>query len=389
MGNARGLCTIAEAAQVFSDEATQIDAAEATAAWRGSGSSDKGGSSSAGAANVATATSNGEAGEAAGPREGRVESPGEMNGAGQRRRSKQDGGGSSARTAAERAAILIAAGCKAGEAGAHPMQKTNGAVLEGLAWSLAGRGGTEGASPWELSSMRAGCVIAAGVLRSYLNSLPFYQTTSTGAREKRTARGAVLARFPLPRTKRFAVDEHLQRDRGNGSSIVRRLPGGHQDSVLSDSEGHLAELRVDTAPFSMYCFVAPYTSPPPGSLPPPLLRAWLHGSRRFDLYLDFDISTTVNVSRVETGRRLRKNLMEGERAASDDPRVVRRWRDIWNYRSMQLDKLVCVARYLPNDPSYLFEYTSCPRQLAIIRNSSTDRRTDRPSRSSQSVRDMS
>lgn len=49
-------------------------------------------------------------------------------------------------TAAARAAVLIAAGCKAGEAGAHPTQKTNGAVLEGLAWSLAGRGGIEGVS---------------------------------------------------------------------------------------------------------------------------------------------------------------------------------------------------------------------------------------------------
>lgn len=50
-----------------------------------------------------------------------------------------------------KAAELIAAGCKAGEAGAHPTQKLNGAVLEGLAWSLAGRGSAEGVGiqkPW-------------------------------------------------------------------------------------------------------------------------------------------------------------------------------------------------------------------------------------------------
>lgn len=82
----------------------------------------------------------------AAPREGRVGCLKETPNSSTRRSSKQDGGGSSARTAAGKAATLIAAGCKAGEAGAHPMQKTNGAVLEGLAWSIAGRGGTEGVS---------------------------------------------------------------------------------------------------------------------------------------------------------------------------------------------------------------------------------------------------
>ncbi|CAM9232355.1 unnamed protein product, partial [Hapterophycus canaliculatus] len=156
VGNARGLCAIAEAAQVFSGEATGADAsnptAERTSSSNGSVGFDHDGTSFASAANAAIAMSAQEPGEKAAPRQGRVESVGEFPGASARRSSKQDERASSARTAAERAAMLISAGCKSGEAGAHPMQKANGAVLEGLAWSLARCGGNEGAI--QASAMR-------------------------------------------------------------------------------------------------------------------------------------------------------------------------------------------------------------------------------------------
>lgn len=50
----------------------------------------------------------------------------------------------SAENAAEKAAMLIANGGRAGETAAHPVQQTNSAILEGVAWSLAGRGNADG-----------------------------------------------------------------------------------------------------------------------------------------------------------------------------------------------------------------------------------------------------
>lgn len=63
-----------------------------------------------------------------------------------------EGGGSTSKqrkpkqetNVAEKAAMLIAAGGRAGEMGAHPVQKTSSAILEGIAWSLAGKCNSNG-----------------------------------------------------------------------------------------------------------------------------------------------------------------------------------------------------------------------------------------------------
>ncbi|CAN0319156.1 unnamed protein product, partial [Pylaiella littoralis] len=126
VGNSRGLCTLAEAAQRFCGEPASV-------------------------ASTSTSTANGEAGEveteetaAEAARGECAGSPREALNSSAPRRSSSSGQGVG--TAAGKAAGLFASGCKAGEAGAHPMQKTNGAVLEGLAWSLVGRGSSEGAA---------------------------------------------------------------------------------------------------------------------------------------------------------------------------------------------------------------------------------------------------
>lgn len=49
-----------------------------------------------------------------------------------------------AKTGAEAAARLISAGGKAGDLDGHPMQRARNAILEGIAWSLAGRGNIDG-----------------------------------------------------------------------------------------------------------------------------------------------------------------------------------------------------------------------------------------------------
>lgn len=49
-----------------------------------------------------------------------------------------------AQTAAEKAAVVLAAGARIGESGAQSAQKANCAILEGTAWSLAGRSHKEG-----------------------------------------------------------------------------------------------------------------------------------------------------------------------------------------------------------------------------------------------------
>lgn len=47
-------------------------------------------------------------------------------------------------SAAEKAAMVLAAGAMIGESGAQPAQKANCAILESTAWSLAGRSHREG-----------------------------------------------------------------------------------------------------------------------------------------------------------------------------------------------------------------------------------------------------
>ncbi len=172
MGCSRGLCALAEGAQRFSgepgapaapassetvdtgksaaltpadsspEEGEETGNAEATEKVAGEdkdvveGEAQSPSSSTAVAAAAAAAAATGRGG-----RTGSV--GGSPEGAVWRRHGKKAG-----RTGATpgKAAELIAAGCKAGEAGAHPTQKMNGAVLEGLAWSLAGRCSAEGVS---------------------------------------------------------------------------------------------------------------------------------------------------------------------------------------------------------------------------------------------------
>ncbi|CAM9639056.1 unnamed protein product, partial [Scytosiphon promiscuus] len=145
VANSRGLCAIAEAAQAFTGEATGTNATGATTEALGSSRDSVEGDENG--ASFASISMNADgAGEAAASSRGRVGSFREVPAVSTRESNKRDGDSNSARTAAGKAATLIAAGCKAGEGGAHPIQKTNGAVLEGLAWSMAGRGGAEGAS---------------------------------------------------------------------------------------------------------------------------------------------------------------------------------------------------------------------------------------------------
>ncbi|CAM9618712.1 unnamed protein product, partial [Ectocarpus fasciculatus] len=129
VANSRGLCLLAEAAQRFSGEARE----ETT-----DREDNKPSPHAAAAAAAAVVTTPGE-------RAGSV-SETAPEAAGRRRSSTTQEEQAMQRTAAEKATTLIAAGCKAGDLGAHPTQKMNGAMLEGLAWSLAGRGNAEGAS---------------------------------------------------------------------------------------------------------------------------------------------------------------------------------------------------------------------------------------------------
>ncbi|CAN0334688.1 unnamed protein product, partial [Ectocarpus sp. 12 AP-2014] len=131
VANSRGLCLLAEAAQRFSGEAREAT----TGREDNKPSPDAAGAAAGAAAAVGTST---------GERAGGVSQTAPE--AGGRGRSSTTQDKQAMRTAAEKAADLIAAGCKAGDLGAHPTQKMNGAMLEGLAWSLAGRGNAEGAS---------------------------------------------------------------------------------------------------------------------------------------------------------------------------------------------------------------------------------------------------
>lgn len=129
VANSRGLCLLAEAAQKFSGEGR-----EATTGREDNEPSPDAAATAAAAAVVTTP----------GKRAGSVsETAPEATG---RRRSSTTQDERATRTAAEKAAKLIATGCKAGDLGAHPTQKMNGAMLEALAWSLTGRGNAEGAS---------------------------------------------------------------------------------------------------------------------------------------------------------------------------------------------------------------------------------------------------
>lgn len=153
VANSRGLCSLAQEAQRLSAEPRAPSPAAASKepieeAAKGATSVSSPGNVEA-AATVAAGDDNDAVGVdaaavAAAAAGGRAGSIGKAPSSTERRRSVLDG--RAEETAAARAAMLIAAGCKAGEAGAHPTQKTNGAVLEGLAWSLAGRGAVEGVS---------------------------------------------------------------------------------------------------------------------------------------------------------------------------------------------------------------------------------------------------
>ncbi|CAM9526777.1 unnamed protein product, partial [Sphacelaria rigidula] len=63
-------------------------------------------------------------------------------------------------SAAVIAAVLISQGGKAEDGGAHVHQKTNNAVLEGIAWSLAGRSTTDGVAALKRAERLVGKVMA-------------------------------------------------------------------------------------------------------------------------------------------------------------------------------------------------------------------------------------
>ncbi|CAN0212142.1 unnamed protein product, partial [Ectocarpus sp. 4 AP-2014] len=126
VANSRGLRLLEEAAQRFSGEAREVTTGR---------EDNKPFPDAAAAAAVGTTP---------GERAGSVSQTAPEAGGRRWRSTTQDE--QATRTAAEKAADLITAGCKAGDLGAHPTQKMNGAMLEGLAWSLAGRGNAEGAS---------------------------------------------------------------------------------------------------------------------------------------------------------------------------------------------------------------------------------------------------
>eukprot|EP00903_Cladosiphon_okamuranus_P008920 g8538.t1 len=152
VANSRGLCSLAQEAKKLSAEPRASTSAAASkesieeAPTVAISASSRGNIEAAAAAVAGRGTDPDRVGaaEAAEAGGGRAGSIGNAPSSTERRRSLPDG--RAEETAASRAARLIAAGCKAGEAGAHPTQKANGAVLEGLAWSLAGRGAVEGAS---------------------------------------------------------------------------------------------------------------------------------------------------------------------------------------------------------------------------------------------------
>lgn len=131
MANARGLCGLAEAAHCFSGEMT---AAAETISPRVNSISRRDSDDTDSASGSGTSTRRDRHGSQT------IEEGGGVNLTGRRQRRRQ----AETESAAERAATIIAAGSKAGESGAHPIQRANNAVLEGIAWSLAGRSGTKG-----------------------------------------------------------------------------------------------------------------------------------------------------------------------------------------------------------------------------------------------------
>lgn len=78
----------------------------------------------------------------------------------------EDGRGSVAATAA----VLISKGGKAGEEGAHLAQRANNAILEGVAWSLAGRGTTDGVRDRRQKQMNSLIVVSAACTSKAANA---------------------------------------------------------------------------------------------------------------------------------------------------------------------------------------------------------------------------
>lgn len=126
VANSRGLCAMQEGALRFNGELMEASAGAAPAETPPSSS-------------TGSTASQGEA-LPDGGRRGSLGAGGGLDSTVKQRRRRRR----RAKTAAEEAAIIIAKGGKAGEAGGHTVQKAASATLEGIAWSMAGRGNTEG-----------------------------------------------------------------------------------------------------------------------------------------------------------------------------------------------------------------------------------------------------
>ena len=160
VANSRGLCTIADGAKRFNGERTAPFGGERTEARPDapalspfSAASSAGDSGSSTDRASATSEESGIQEMAGVGRAGDVDVPRRA----PRGRSRQG------ETRAEKAAKIIAAGGRAGgRVGAHPVQKTCNAVLEGLVWSLAGRGDADGVS--EKNGHKTISVVAAAAV---------------------------------------------------------------------------------------------------------------------------------------------------------------------------------------------------------------------------------
>lgn len=157
VANSRGLCTIAEGAKRFNGERTtqfgdeRTEARPDAAALSPFADAPSAGDSGSSTDRASATSEESEVLEMAGVGRG---GDGDVPRRAPRGRSRQQ------ETRAEKAAKIIAAGGKAaGGVGVHAVQKTCNAVLEGLVWSLAGRGDANGVS--EKKGFAAISVVAA------------------------------------------------------------------------------------------------------------------------------------------------------------------------------------------------------------------------------------
>ena len=132
VASSKGLCTLQEGASGFRIEETVIDSGAYAGAVRPRG---QGGEA------VSIETNDRRDGDGDDSDEGKEEGGRRV----ERERSGWRERGGQVQTTAEEAATIFAAGARAGEAGeTHPAQQAKCAILEGVAWSLAERGSTDG-----------------------------------------------------------------------------------------------------------------------------------------------------------------------------------------------------------------------------------------------------